>query len=168
MAVRLSCRSRCVLSTVSCPTRALVDDTLKRVEARGGPGDAASRVGSAADVTFRVHATDGAARAGVLTTSRGDIRTPAFMPVGTKGTVKSLHPDEVRALGADVVLGNTYHLHFRPGEDVVEQLGGHPRLLRLERPDPHGLGRVPGLLAARHDRRARRRRRDVPLRLRRG
>jgi queuine tRNA-ribosyltransferase len=83
------------------------------------------RVGSAPqDVTFRVHATDGAARAGVLTTSRGDIRTPAFMPVGTKGTVKSLHPDEVRALGADVVLGNTYHLHFRPGEDVVEQLGG--------------------------------------------
>ena len=77
-----------------------------------------------ADVTFRVHATDGAARAGVITTSRGDIRTPAFMPVGTKGTVKSLHPDEVRALGADVILGNTYHLHFRPGEDVVEQLGG--------------------------------------------
>jgi queuine tRNA-ribosyltransferase len=71
-----------------------------------------------------VHATDGAARAGVITTSRGDIRTPAFMPVGTKGTVKSLHPDEVRALGADVILGNTYHLHFRPGEDVVEQLGG--------------------------------------------
>jgi queuine tRNA-ribosyltransferase len=75
-------------------------------------------------MTFRVHATDGAARAGVLTTARGDIRTPAFMPVGTKGTVKSLHPDEVRALGADVILGNTYHLHFRPGEDVVEQLGG--------------------------------------------
>jgi queuine tRNA-ribosyltransferase len=77
-----------------------------------------------ADMSFRVHATDGAARSGAITTSRGDIRTPAFMPVGTKGTVKSLHPDEVRALGADVILGNTYHLHFRPGEDVVEQLGG--------------------------------------------
>jgi queuine tRNA-ribosyltransferase len=76
------------------------------------------------DMTFRVHATDGAARAGVLTTARGDVRTPAFMPVGTKATVKALHPDEVRALGADVILGNTYHLHFRPGEDVVEQLGG--------------------------------------------
>jgi queuine tRNA-ribosyltransferase len=75
-------------------------------------------------VTFRLVATDGAARAGVLTTAHGDIRTPAFMPVGTKGTVKGLHPDEVRALGADVVLGNTYHLHFRPGEAVVEQLGG--------------------------------------------
>jgi queuine tRNA-ribosyltransferase len=75
-------------------------------------------------VTFRIDATDGAARAGVLATAHGEIRTPAFMPVGTKGTVKSLHPDEVRALGAAVILGNTYHLHFRPGEDVVEALGG--------------------------------------------
>ncbi len=75
-------------------------------------------------VSFRIEATDGAARSGVLTTAHGDIRTPAFMPVGTKGTVKGLHPDEVRALGADVVLGNTYHLHFRPGEHVVEELGG--------------------------------------------
>jgi queuine tRNA-ribosyltransferase len=75
-------------------------------------------------VTFRIDATDGAARAGVLATAHGEIRTPAFMPVGTKGTVKSLHPDEVRALGADVILGNTYHLHFKPGEDVIEALGG--------------------------------------------
>ena len=75
-------------------------------------------------VSFHLHSTDGAARTGVLTTTHGDIRTPAFMPVGTKGTVKSLHPDEVRALGADVVLANTYHLHFRPGEAIVESLGG--------------------------------------------
>ena len=75
-------------------------------------------------MSFRVVANDGAARAGVLDTSRGEIRTPAFMPVGTKGTVKSLHPDEVSALGADVVLANTYHLHFRPGEELVEELGG--------------------------------------------
>jgi queuine tRNA-ribosyltransferase len=75
-------------------------------------------------VSLRLHATDGGARAGVLTTAHGDIRTPAFMPVGTKATVKGLHPDEVRALGADVILGNTYHLHFRPGEHVVEGLGG--------------------------------------------
>jgi queuine tRNA-ribosyltransferase len=75
-------------------------------------------------VSFRIEATDSAARAGVLTTAHGEIRTPAFMPVGTKGTVKSLHPDEVRALGADVVLANTYHLHFRPGERLVEKLGG--------------------------------------------
>ena len=79
---------------------------------------------SGAAVSFRVEAADGHARAGVLATAHGEIRTPAFMPVGTKATVKSLHPDEVRALGAQVVLGNAYHLHFRPGEDVVEHLGG--------------------------------------------
>ena len=73
---------------------------------------------------FRLEAADGPARAGVVRTTHGDIRTPAFMPVGTKATVKTLHPDEVRAAGADVVLGNTYHLHFRPGEDVIEELGG--------------------------------------------
>jgi len=75
-------------------------------------------------MSFRVEATDGAARAGVLATTHGEIRTPAFMPVGTKATVKSLHPDEVQALGAQVILGNAYHLHFRPGEGVVEGLGG--------------------------------------------
>ena len=73
---------------------------------------------------FRVTATEGEARAGVLETLHGPIPTPAFMPVGTKATVKSLHPDEVRALGAHVILGNAYHLHFRPGEEVVESLGG--------------------------------------------
>jgi queuine tRNA-ribosyltransferase len=73
---------------------------------------------------FTVSARDGAARAGVLRTVHGDIPTPAFMPVGTKATVKALHPDEVRDLGASVVLANTYHLHFRPGADVVERLGG--------------------------------------------
>ncbi len=67
---------------------------------------------------------DGVARAGVLRTAHGEVRTPVFMPVGTKGTVKSLHPDEVRDLGAQILLGNTYHLHFRPGEDVIRELGG--------------------------------------------
>jgi queuine tRNA-ribosyltransferase len=75
-------------------------------------------------VSFRILGTDGAARTGVVETAHGEIRTPAFMPVGTKATVKSLHPDEVRALGADVILANTYHLHFRPGEQIVEELGG--------------------------------------------
>ena len=75
-------------------------------------------------MSFRILGTDGAARAGVVETAHGEIRTPAFMPVGTKATVKSLHPDEVRALGADVILANTYHLHFRPGEHVIEELGG--------------------------------------------
>ena len=73
---------------------------------------------------FEVTATDGAARAGVLRTAHGEVRTPAFMPVGTKGTVKTLHPDEVRAVGAQIVLGNTYHLHFRPGDELIAELGG--------------------------------------------
>ena len=73
---------------------------------------------------FTLEATDGPARAGRIRTAHGEIRTPAFMPVGTKGTVKTLLPAEVRALGADVILGNTYHLHLRPGEDVIADLGG--------------------------------------------
>jgi queuine tRNA-ribosyltransferase len=73
---------------------------------------------------FEVTATDGAARAGVLRTPHGEVRTPSFMPVGTKGTVKSVDPDELRALGAQIILGNTYHLHFRPGDEVVSELGG--------------------------------------------
>jgi len=92
------------------------------VEARGGP-EARSRERESLSA-FAVTATDGAARAGVLRTAHGNIPTPAFMPVGTKASVKSLHPDEVRAVGAHVVLGNAYHLHFRPGEDIVESLGG--------------------------------------------
>ncbi len=75
-------------------------------------------------MTFTIEATDAAARAGVLHTAHGDVPTPAFMPVGTKATVKSLDPDELRTLGTRILLGNTYHLHFRPGEDVIAELGG--------------------------------------------
>ena len=74
--------------------------------------------------SFSVTARDGAARAGVLRTAHGEVRTPAFMPVGTKATVKSVDPDELHALGADIVLGNAYHLHFRPGEELIAELGG--------------------------------------------
>jgi queuine tRNA-ribosyltransferase len=73
---------------------------------------------------FEVVATDGAARAGILRTAHGEVRTPAFMPVGTKGTVKSLDPAELRAVGSQIVLGNTYHLHFRPGDELIADLGG--------------------------------------------
>ena len=73
---------------------------------------------------FTICARDGAARAGILRTAHGEVRTPAFMPVGTKGTVKAVDPGELRALGVQIVLGNTYHLHFRPGEEVVAELGG--------------------------------------------
>ena len=73
---------------------------------------------------FDVTASDGAARAGILRTAHGEIATPAFMPVGTKGTVKSLDPDELKTVGAQIVLGNTYHLHFRPGDELIAELGG--------------------------------------------
>lgn len=73
---------------------------------------------------FSITATDGAARLGTLSTAHGDIRTPAFMPVGTCGTVKGLTPGAVRSLGADIVLGNTYHLMLRPGAELVNQMGG--------------------------------------------
>src|SRR3954447_17284127 len=73
---------------------------------------------------FTLGATDGAARAGTLHTAHGDVPTPAFMPVGTKATVKSVDPVELRALGTPILLGNSYHLHFRPGEEVVAELGG--------------------------------------------
>ncbi|UHC14233.1 tRNA guanosine(34) transglycosylase Tgt [Methylobacterium currus] len=74
--------------------------------------------------SFTVAATDGAARTGEIRMPRGVIRTPAFMPVGTAGTVKAMYPEQVKALGADVVLGNTYHLMLRPGAERVARLGG--------------------------------------------
>ena len=73
---------------------------------------------------FSIHATDGAARTGAILTERGTIRTPAFMPVGTAGTVKAMRPAEVAAAGADIILGNTYHLMLRPGAERVARLGG--------------------------------------------
>ena len=73
---------------------------------------------------FDIHATDGKARTGVLKTPRGDIRTPAFMPVGTAGTVKGLYMDQVKEAGSDIILGNTYHLMLRPGAERVKRMGG--------------------------------------------
>src|SRR5689334_9042459 len=83
---------------------------------------------------FLINAVDGKARTGVLSTPRGDIRTPAFMPVGTAGTVKALTVDQVRQAGADIILGNTYHLMLRPTAERVHRLGGLHRFMRWERP----------------------------------
>ena len=79
---------------------------------------------------FEIAAVDGAARTGVLKTPRGDIATPAFMPVGTAATVKALYPDQVRQTGADIILGNTYHLMLRPGAERVKRLGGLHEFMR--------------------------------------
>ena len=73
---------------------------------------------------FKIHSSDGSARTGILETTRGEIRTPAFMPVGTAGTVKGVYMDQVRAAGSDIILGNTYHLMLRPGAERVHKLGG--------------------------------------------
>ena len=105
-----------------------MDDASHALNRSRGTGLAASgRV-------FEVQAVDGSARAGVLRTAHGEIETPVFMPVGTKGTVKSLHPDEVCDLGAQILLGNTYHLHFRPGSELIRDLGGLHRFMGWDRP----------------------------------
>src|SRR5947208_16293574 len=83
---------------------------------------------------FDVTATDGAARAGVLKTRHGDVLTPVFMPVGTKATVKSLAPDDVLSVGAQIVLGNSYHLHFRPGDELIAGQGGLHRFMAWDGP----------------------------------
>src|SRR3954447_23148540 len=83
---------------------------------------------------FTIAANDGAARAGLISMARGEIRTPAFMPVGTAGTRKAMRPEEVRAAGADSILGNTYHLMLRPGAERVAKLGGLQRFMGWDRP----------------------------------
>ena len=83
---------------------------------------------------FTIAATDGAARTGTIRMRRGDIRTPAFMPVGTAATVKAMKPETVRRTGADIILGNTYHLMLRPGAERVARLGGLHKFMNWSRP----------------------------------
>ncbi|MCP1468763.1 queuine tRNA-ribosyltransferase [Sphingobium sp. OAS761] len=84
--------------------------------------------------SFSIAATDGKARTGTIRMQRGEIRTPAFMPVGTAATVKALRPAEVRAAGADIILGNTYHLMLRPGAERMDRLGGLHHFMGWDRP----------------------------------
>jgi queuine tRNA-ribosyltransferase len=86
------------------------------------------------DFSFTVSKTEGAARTGKITMPRGEIRTPAFMPVGTAATVKAMYPQQVRELGADIVLGNVYHLMLRPGAERVAELGGLHRFMNWPYP----------------------------------
>ena len=83
---------------------------------------------------FTLEAQSGEARAGSFTTPHGAFATPAFMPVGTHGAIKAMTPDQVEATGAQIVLGNTYHLHLRPGEGLVEKLGGLHEFMRWRGP----------------------------------
>jgi queuine tRNA-ribosyltransferase len=84
--------------------------------------------------SFNIHATDGKARTGTIQMERGEIRTPAFMPVGTAATVKGMKPADVRGIGADIILGNTYHLMLRPGAERMERLGGLHKFMQWDRP----------------------------------
>lgn len=89
---------------------------------------------SSENFSFSITHRDGTARTGAVVTPRGSIRTPAFMPVGTAGTVKAMHPHEVRTLGADIVLGNVYHLMLRPGAERVHELGGLHHMMNWPHP----------------------------------
>ena len=84
--------------------------------------------------SFSLNATDGKARTGVISTPRGDIRTPAFMPVGTAATVKAMMPESVAATGADILLGNTYHLMLRPTAERIDRLGGLHKFMNWDKP----------------------------------
>ena len=84
--------------------------------------------------SFHIGGRDGEARTGAIATPRGEIRTPAFMPVGTAATVKAVYVDQVRDAGADILLGNTYHLMLRPGAERVARLGGLHNFMRWDRP----------------------------------
>src|SRR5688500_4469457 len=83
---------------------------------------------------FTISATEGKARTGTIRMRRGEIRTPAFVPVGTAATVKAMKPESVRATGADILLGNTYHLMLRPGAERVARLGGLHKFMNWPRP----------------------------------
>jgi queuine tRNA-ribosyltransferase len=117
------------------PLQAVIAFTPTVIQACSGAVDLPSKRAESAVMTVQLSATsgdfqfaiqgrDGAARTGVISLPRGDIRTPAFMPVGTAATVKGMYADQVRALGADIILGNTYHLMLRPGAERLAELGG--------------------------------------------
>ena len=85
-------------------------------------------------VTYKIVATDGKARAGVVETPHGNIETPVFMPVGTQATVKTMTPEELEEIGAEIILGNTYHLYLRPSDELVHKFGGLHKFMNWKRP----------------------------------
>ena len=97
---------------------------------------------------FILHQKDSttAARLGSLELPHGRVPTPIFMPVGTQGSVKTMHPQDLEMLGAEIILGNTYHLSLRPGSALIRQMGGLHKIFLLEPPYFDGFRRVPGLV----------------------
>src|SRR2546423_8711255 len=108
----------------------MVDSTTPRARGpRNQPSSLAAVTGS-----FTIAARDGAARTGVLRTAHGDVATPAFVPLASTATVKTLHASEVEALGYEMVLGNTYHLFIQPGHELIAKLGGLHEFMGWRRP----------------------------------
>ena len=108
-----------------------------------GPGF--SRPTSLLTFSFTITHRDGAARRGVLTTAHGAIETPVFMPVGTQGTVKGMTPRDLEDVGASIILGNTYHLSLRPGDELIARHGGLHRVHGLDAADPDRQRRLSGV-----------------------
>ena len=102
--------------TLAAPKRKPARAGVRRALQRGALAD---RLRAMSEPVFTLQHTDGAARAGLLRTPHGVIPTPVFMPVGTVGSVKAIAPDDLAAIGAPIILGNTYHLYLRPGDDLV-------------------------------------------------
>ena len=100
----------------------------------GAQGEAVSFAARPMSFSFEIQASAGAARAGVFDTPHGPVETPAFMPVGTLATVKALDPDDLVQMGASMILGNAYHLHLRPGDEVVREMGGLHKFMHWDRP----------------------------------
>src|SRR5690606_29465948 len=127
--------------SAAVPTRGGLTIAPHRAMARGMTDPVPTAAGLRVPATpgdtrfaFTIASTDGKARTGAIAMRRGTIRTPAFMPVGTAATVKAMRPAEVRASGADIILGNTYHLMLRPGAERVARLGGLHDFMGWDRP----------------------------------
>src|ERR1019366_6392543 len=109
------------------------DPFLRTIDVDLRAGSADNARGAMQRLTFQLLARDGAARRGEIVTRHGTIQTPVFMPVGTLASVKSLTTDQLRQLGPEIILNNTYHLMLRPGIDMLEQLGGVHRFMNWDR-----------------------------------
>ncbi len=131
---RFEGRSETFLLNLLCVGGGLIHRRLRPLFALGFCLDLRHNVPMSTRFSFDLFATSGKARTGLITTPRGEIRTPAFMPVGTAATVKAMMPESVRATGADILLGNTYHLMLRPTAERINVLGGLHRFMNWNRP----------------------------------